>query len=385
MEEEIIYGDVGKFLESLPHATLDRLYQSPATCLAILSGDHSSFGKPTQTVDTKKVDKEFLDRYAVNSWESVLHYLVGTSKDDEQFQVANLLEISGLIENVHNRYTITKKGFQFLLQDMHIQIWALLLKYLEITEQLEIDLVEALNFLFQLGSLEFGQDYSIESLTTSQRTMLKDLKKLGLVYQRNSSSTRFYPTRIATSLTSGSAMGLKLRSWKLQQSTTENPDEFIMIETNYRVYAYTNSPLQIAILSIFISMQTRFANMVVGILSRDSVREALNRGITADQIISYLSHHAHPEMKKSKPVLPVTVVDQIKLWEMERNRLRTTKGVLYKDFSREQEYQEVLQYADTFGYVLWHSNSEKLIVLTPDGHTNVRNWLKEMIRNQNNQ
>jgi transcription initiation factor TFIIH subunit 4 len=59
--------------------------------------------------------------------------------------------------------------------------------------------------------------------------------------------------------------------------------------------------------------------MVVGILSRESVRDAFSKGISADQIITYLTHHAHPEMNSS-PVIPSTVVDQIKLWEMERNR-----------------------------------------------------------------
>lgn len=66
---------------------------------------------------------------------------------------------------------------------------------------------------------------------------------------------------------------------------TEQQDVgFIMIETNYRIYAYTCSPLQISILNLFVSLQTRFANMVTGLITRDSVREALVRGITADQV-----------------------------------------------------------------------------------------------------
>ena len=101
------------------------------------------------------------------------------------------------------------------------------------------------------------------------------------------------------------------------------------METNFRVYAYTGSSLQIAILSLFVTMQTRFANMVIGVLCRDSVREALSRGISGEQIISYLHSHAHPEMRKNTPTLPVTVIDQIRLWEMERNRLRAVKGLLF--------------------------------------------------------
>lgn len=78
----------------------------------------------------------------------------------------------------------------------------------------------------------------------------------------------------------------------------------------------------------------RFPNLVVGVITRDSVRQALRGGINADQIISYLTQHAHPQMLKTenKHPLPPTVVDQIKLWELERNRLTYTEGVLYSQF-----------------------------------------------------
>lgn len=81
-------------------------------------------------------------------------------------------------------------------------------------------------------------------------------------------------------------------------------------------------------------MFCRFPNLVVGILTRDSVRQALRGGITAEQIIGYLTQHAHPQMlqNEAKQPLPPTVVDQIKLWELERNRLTYSDGVLYSQF-----------------------------------------------------
>lgn len=155
-----------------------------------------------------------------------------------------------------------------------------------------------------------------------------------------------------------------------------------MVETNYRVYAYTSSALQIATISLFVTLQTRFANMVVGLITRDSVREALAKGITADQMISYLTSHAHPEMKKAVPVLPTTVIDQIRLWEMERNRLRITEGSLYLSFGREQDYREALNYASTLDYVIWNSNEKKMFVLTTEGHEYVRAWIKSKTSQQ---
>lgn len=85
-----------------------------------------------------------------------------------------------------------------------------------------------------------------------------------------------------------------MQSSSFSQSISDAKEGFILIETNYRIYAYTQSPLQIAILSLFISMQTRFPNMVVGTITRDSVREALVRGITAEQaliVIDYRLYH----------------------------------------------------------------------------------------------
>jgi transcription initiation factor TFIIH subunit 4 len=44
--------------------------------------------------------------------------------------------------------------------------------------------VDVLNFLFQLGTFQIGQDYSVTALTPTQQHMLDDLRHLGLIYQR---------------------------------------------------------------------------------------------------------------------------------------------------------------------------------------------------------
>lgn len=147
--------------------------------------------------------------------------------------------------------TITNKGFQFLLQDINTQVWAFLLQYLNMAESLNMDLVEVLTFFFQLGSLELGNDYSSEKLTPSQTHLLEDLKAYGIVYQRKRGSRRYYPTRLATTLTSGTPVMLGSHSNATKNAAsaaaavrkTEEEEEdghgFIVIETNYRVYAYT--------------------------------------------------------------------------------------------------------------------------------------------------
>jgi len=288
--------------------------------------------------------------------------------------VLKLLERSGLMAkkdevrdefSVFNRVDenelqITNKGFQFLLQDVNTQVWAFLIQYLNMADDLKMDLVEVLNFLFQLGSLQLGADYSVESLTPTQQQMLNDLKHLGIIYQRKRGSKRFYPTRLATSLTSGSML--------ISKPSTEDTG-FIILETNSRLYAYTDSPLQISVLNLFVVLKARFANMVVGMITRDSIRGALNHGITADQM----------------PILPLTVVDQIRLWEMERNRLKDEKGYLYHEFARAEDFQEVLNYAKHYNVVIWSNVKKRMLIVDKNGHDIVRAYIKKRIKKQSSQ
>jgi transcription initiation factor TFIIH subunit 4 len=97
---------------------------------------------------------------------------------------------------------------------------------------------------------------------------------------------------------------------------------------------YAGNPLQIAVLNLFLSLRYRFPNLVVGAVTRESIKSALSNGITADQVIMYLHTHAHPQMRKLEPLLPPTVVDQIRLWELEKNRIRAQDGQLEEFFSR---------------------------------------------------
>ena len=48
------------------------------------------------------------------------------------------------------------------------------------------------------------------------------------------------------------------------------------------------------------------------------MNQAFERGITARQICTFLTNHAHERMLSSRPVVPETVCDQIMLWETEQ-------------------------------------------------------------------
>jgi transcription initiation factor TFIIH subunit 4 len=197
-------------------------------------GHHQSFGVPCDTPDKHQVSLENLDAFARSQWEGILHYMVDTAGvgmqgggEGPSHGVKKLLEIGGLVQMKGRHAAITQAGFSFLLQEVNAQVWTLLLFYLDNAEavslsysrassvpakqsslgsanialQLNMDKVDVLHFLFMLGSLELGQDYSLATLTATQIQMLEDLRDFGIVYQRKSSSKRFYPPPLATTLT----------------------------------------------------------------------------------------------------------------------------------------------------------------------------------------
>lgn len=352
---------------------------------------------------TKTIDIEFLDQWSSNKWETILHFMVGTQLDRLPSDgVLKLLNDSGLMElpefkRHYKDLQITKDGFQFLLQEINSQIWILLLHYLKASEQLSMNSVEVLNFIFLLGSLELGKGYSTLTLSATQQMMLNDLNDYGLIYQ-DKDTTIFYPTKLSTNLTSDPGTYRNLSQALNYEEDSSNG--YIIIETNFKLYCYTESPLQIAILNLFVHLRTRFNNMVCGNITRESIRHALRAGITSDQIIKYLETHCHPQMKKlaeqrllkkldldhtpgHEPVLeliPPTVIDQIKLWQLELERIQTVPGFLFKDFNTDQEFEKLSKYLTEIGILIWKDTNKKRFFVTDLGYRQVVEYANRYMR-----
>lgn len=358
-------------------------------------GTHNSFGVPSTLPVDPRIDIAHLDSYARKKWEDILHYVVssvpvhgegggGGSAGGPKASVKDLLLAGRLVERRHETrggVGITQAGFTFLLQEANAQVWTLLLLWLEAADHSKADGIDMLSFLFMLASLDLGRAYNTDALSETRRNMLPALVDFGLIYIPREDTRQYFPTRLATTLTS-SASALRSVSSAFAAATTNTLGDAaslglpppaatsdpatkgsIVIETNYRVYAYTSSPLQIAVLALFTQLNMRFAGVVTGRLTRESIRRAIGFGITADQIVSYLAAHAHDEMVRGaagRPVLPPTVVDQIRLWQLENERMRTTPGFLFKDFDTPDEYAALCAYADEIGVLEWRSDRRRM-------------------------
>ncbi|EFA07302.1 general transcription factor IIH subunit 4 [Tribolium castaneum] len=342
--------------------------------IALLGGGKPWSMSSALEVDSKARDVSFLDAYSLERWECVLHYMVGSQQQEGiSADAVRILLHAGLMkrDEEDGSPVITRQGFQFLLLDRQAQVWHFLLQYLDTVEQRGLSLVECLTFLFQLSFSTLGKDYSTEGMSPGLLIFLQHLREFGLVYQRKRKAGRFYPTRLALNITCSQGPETRI----LEEDT---PKGYIIVETNYRVYAYTDSNLQVALIGLFTELMYRFPNLVVGVITRDSIRQALKGGITADQIIGYLKQHAHPQMLEgeAKHPLPPTVVDQIKLWEIERNRLTYSEGVLYSQFLSQADFNILKEYAQSNGHLIWCNKEKRTLIINKSAHDDVKKFWK---------
>ena len=98
---------------------------------------------------------DFLDEYAKDQWEGILHYVVSSVGDGKgqggtgpTAAVKQLLEAGRMVTRVrHAGGGITQAGFSFLLQEVNAQVWTLLLLWIENAEKVRTLSFRALRLL----------------------------------------------------------------------------------------------------------------------------------------------------------------------------------------------------------------------------------------------
>ncbi|OZC09991.1 Transcription factor tfb2 [Onchocerca flexuosa] len=314
---------------------------------------------------TRKSTNKDLGKKAIERWECILHYLALPSQKSEQGVSGTtkmLFRSAGLTscENVAHTCMPLYKVFRLTLYSGNTSGGTSFANGSDYKDR-------------PTGSRAFLIDESWSELI---RDFLMHLRELGLVFIRKRKDGFFFLTPLLNHLTSTSYAS---------KTNIENHNQsgFVIVETNYRVYAYTDSSLQLAILSIFTEMLYRFNDMSVGVLSREAVRRAFQVGITASQIIAFLRTNAHPttlaiatEYGGVIQSLPLTVADQIRLWEDERRRLEFCNAIVYSSFESENEYLGLKEYVNSQAILLWYDDVQRLIVITEEGHESVKAWWK---------
>ncbi|TYZ65538.1 hypothetical protein PybrP1_007715 [[Pythium] brassicae (nom. inval.)] len=340
-----------------------------------------------------------LERYARSRWDSVLHFMVGSTavKEPPQSVVEILLRTKLMQQSADKRaYHITDTGYEFMLKDIHVQMWIFMLEYIKTLDNSgALKQEDILQFLFQISYCQTNEFYATGDLTKTQQLLLGDFIDFGLLYRKRTSSDRFYTTSLAVNLIFGGSTGQKRSLMSLTSSFTGvrsgvhsqadprsapsldvGSELLIVVETNFKIYAYTNSTLHVAMLSVFVDIVARLPNMAIGFITRESLRSALIHGISAQQIYDFLMKHVHPKMRQNTPIIPENIADQIYLWERERNRVQFVEGLLFDGFNTQEEFEQVVQYAKDLNVLTWTDRIHFKLAISSAGIDSVRHFIQ---------
>lgn len=185
-----------------------------------------------------------LERYARSRWDSVLHFMVGSTavKEPPKSVVQILLRTKLMQQSTDKRaYHITDTGYEFMLKDIHVQMWIFMLEYIKTLDHSgALKQEDILQFLFQIRYVcsekadrferrtdaqtdpssctvrfymtsycQTSEFYATGDLTATQQLLLEDFIDFGLLYRKRASSDRFYTTSLAVNLIFGGSTGQK--------------------------------------------------------------------------------------------------------------------------------------------------------------------------------
>jgi transcription initiation factor TFIIH subunit 4 len=348
-----------------------------------------------------------LETFAQRRWDSVLHFLVGsdsTAYEDPPDAVIQFLQETGLMQEDPEwnfkkggvaPLVITSKGYEFMLLEVHVQVWQFLLQYIIKITQTKVELQkEALLFLISLSYCTVGNAYPADQLNKCSKIFIQDYSLFGLVHVVKIGGHKlFYPTRVAVNLVVGglvdaniqtktstsSAAATRALELALAAPKPSTHHIAIIVQTNFQVCAYTTSSLHVSMLGLFCDVHSfrRLPNVIFYRITRDSIKAAFALGIQASQILKFLKLNAHPRLRTGdQSLLPDNVEDQILLWDRERTRVTMTQVYGLQCLTRE-EYRAVKLYAEDWDAWGWFHEGQNRILIKYESAERVMNYVRQ--------
>lgn len=223
-----------------------------------------------------------------------------------------------------------------------------------------IDLVYTTPFSLLIGSegLKLQSLYSALKISDSffRKDDTEDIQNLLLP------SHFYYNEKLWRELTSDTKF-FKFNEPKYLNMKSAQLEAGIIVQSNFRIYCYTASPLQAKILRHLCQVKVRGPNVICGILSRKGLLSAYSMGVSAEQILRFFSSNAHPivlrrNMLEGTSIIPVNVETQLKLWEKDRNRLKISYATTFSGWGISpndiQLYGQTVLYAKSKDILLYH-------------------------------
>ena len=228
---------------------------------------HSTgFDTLTISPNRKKPTDEAIDEYAHVRWDNILSILTSIAIAPANSIIPHLLTSCKF--KIGN--SLSGKGFNFILSPKLNQVWQIVVILLQKYS------LQKRAFLSQLAFSTVYRAYKLSAVSDENREILNDFHQLGLVYISEKKDA-FYPTSLIKGLLSGDD----------REDVEPEASGYLVLESNYRLYAYTDNVLNLAILKYFSKLLYKLPGMTVMTITRDTVQEACEKGITAENIITY--------------------------------------------------------------------------------------------------
>lgn len=200
----------------------------------------------------------------------------------------DIIDIDGDDDDAAPPSQAASKGFQFVLMDPHSQLWEFLGGILDSLSSKQDEYLAFIELLCTLAMSLPHVLYLRSSLPNNVMKYVDYLQELGMMQCYNSSSCApgdgttsdvFTITMIGAYHQSPPSHSTRIENI-FTHDHTGVAAQFIIVEPNFKVHAYTDSYLYVVILSKFVQIEYRLPNMVAGTLTRDSTRMAYQHGIT---------------------------------------------------------------------------------------------------------
>lgn len=337
-------------------------------------------GAPGVLESPAAASHEVLHNYAVSRWEALLRWLT-PDPQDRPSRPSVEVERACMRLGLKEQEQLTPQGFRFVLNDRQHQLWALLIAYLQQAREESIGqrCVDGsqgpLQFLLSLSEANVGQAVTPTTASSPKLGFIRFLVDIGVLWTRHVATADVRARGGAEApLATPAALALFRRdvALTLSRSLAGGPvphaehgealeeGQGIIVESNFKVYAYTSGHLHATLLGLFCKMVTRLPNLVVAHLTAEPALQAMKRGICVDNMVRYLESSAHPRalkrLREGASVVPANVRNQLEVWEASRSRTSSSEGVLFEWTEDEWDplaFEAARACAEALGGLLW--------------------------------
>lgn len=294
----------------------------------------------------------------INKYENTLYLIVNKFENLKNLELKNVLLF---IEIINSQGEITNNGFEFLLKTKKEQLWILVLamiKYIALNNNSDINFeIEMIEMLFELSLKKAYKTYKVNNFKYFEK-FLNYLQKLGLI---NLKGDIVFISELFTFL------------------FTDEKDEnsrFLVLESNFKLYAYTKSQFDQSVLSLFSNLNCFLPGLIIGNINEDTLNCAFNKGITANQITHYIkASHKIDENEVSS-----NVIEQIHIWESQRNRIQANEAYMFYNFLSLIDYQRVISYCKENKMLIDNFDSKRLVFVKKKNVEKVKEYINKITK-----